>query len=200
MKPLHESKRRLAHLLAANERAELIHTFLTHTLNVLNQSEFIDRILVISSDRRVIDTAQRHGAKILVESAVYGLNPAVTHAVEFANDEGATAVLILPADLPFIESTDVAIMVKESQNNPGMVICSDDKGEGTNALFISPPVPFTFHYGPDSFRRHLQEANKRGFTTGIVQSANLQFDLDTEADWQKYQSNIHHSSFTIHHS
>lgn len=192
VKSLHESKRRLANVLSAAERADLIHRFLIHTLEALNQSQLIDQILVVSSDERVSATARLHGAEVLVETAVQGLNPAVTEAVQYAADAGATAVLILPADLPFIQTEDVAIMVREGLNgrhpSPHLTICSDDKGKGSNALLISPPVPFTFHYGPDSFTQHLQEAARRGLAVHIIENEpNLQFDLDTEEDWQKYQ-------------
>ncbi|MCA9975527.1 MAG: 2-phospho-L-lactate guanylyltransferase [Anaerolineales bacterium] len=188
VKPLLESKRRLAHILSAEARGDLIHRFLAHTLTVLNESGVIDRVLVVSSDERVLATAQSHGAELLVETAVLGLNPAVTHAAQFAADKGATAVLILPADLPFIEKQDVAIMVKEKRSRPHIVICSDDQGTGTNALFLSPPHNFTFRYGSGSFQQHLQEAIQRGQTVHIIQNrTNLQFDLDTEEDWQKYQ-------------
>jgi 2-phospho-L-lactate guanylyltransferase len=190
VKPLHDSKRRLAHILSADERAELIHRFLRHTLTVLNQSAAIDRILVISSDEQVLATTRLHGADVLVETAVHGLNPAVTHAAQFAAAAGATAILILPADLPFIEREDVAIMVREKRYGRNLVICSDDKGYGTNALLISPPHGFTFHYGANSFQHHLHEANQRGLDPQIVHAPGLKFDLDTEEDWKKYQLTI----------
>ena len=187
VKRLHDSKRRLAHLLSAAERADLIDRFLGHTLTVLNQSAGIDHVLVISGDERALATTRFHGAEALLETAVTGLNPAVSQAVKYAKDEGATAVLILPADLPFIQTEDVAIMVGSKTNRSGMVICSDDKNNGTNALLISPPDNFTFHYGLDSFQCHLQEAAQRGLITRTVRVPGLKFDLDTEEDWRKYQ-------------
>ncbi len=199
VKSLHQSKRRLANVLSAAKRAELIHRFLVQTLAVLKQSELIDQILVVSSDEQVLATARLQGAAVLVETAVHGLNPAVSQAVNYAAESGATAVLILPADLPFIQTKDVAIMVREGVNGrhpaPQLTICSDDKGQGSNAVFISPPTPFTFHYGPDSFAQHLHEAAKRGLAVHIIENEpNLKFDLDTEEDWQKYQltmANVH---------
>ncbi|MEJ2746624.1 MAG: 2-phospho-L-lactate guanylyltransferase [Anaerolineae bacterium] len=197
VKSLPESKQRLAHILSAEERAELIHHFLTHTLTVLNQSDVVDQILVISSDARVLATAQTYGAAVLVETAVHGLNPAVTQAVQFAADSGATAVLILPADLPFIEPEDVAIMVTTGSNGPRAILCADDKGSGTNALLISPPKGFAFHYGENSFQQHLQEAHQRGLHPIIIHAPGLKFDLDTEEDWQKYQLTTNREQFTI---
>lgn len=198
VKRLHDSKRRLAHLLSAAERADLIDRFLGHTLTVLHQSAGIDHVLVISGDERALATARFHGAEALWETAVTGLNSAVTQAVKYAKDGGATAVLILPADLPFIQTEDVAIMVESKTNRSGMVICSDDRNNGTNALLISPPDNFTFHYGPNSFQHHLQEAQQRGRTAHIVHAPGLAFDLDTEADWRNYHLTVHHSSLTIH--
>ncbi|MCP4423587.1 MAG: 2-phospho-L-lactate guanylyltransferase [Chloroflexi bacterium] len=200
VKPLHESKRRLAHILSADERAALIQRFLAHTLTVLNQAKAIDRILAVSGDEWVLDTARNAGADVLVETAVSGLNSAVTQAVKFAEEGGATAVLILPADLPFIQTEDVAIMVTAGANSSRTVICSDDIGSGTNALLISPPNGFTFHYGANSFQHHLQEAAQHGLVSHIVHAPGLKFDLDTEEDWQQYQFIIHNSPFTIQNS
>ncbi len=190
VKRLHDSKRRLAHLLSASERADLIDRFLAHTLTVLGQSKPIDHVLVISGDERALATARLHGAEALLETAVIGLNPAITQAVDYAVEAGATAVLILPADLPFIEIEDVAIMGGSKAIGPHIVICSDDRNNGTNALFISPPDNFDFYYGPDSFQHHLQEARRRERTTYIIQAPGLAFDLDTEEDWKKYQLRI----------
>ncbi len=192
VKPLPDSKCRLAHILSAAERAELIYRFLTRTLTVLNQSGVIDRILVVSRDDRALAAARLHGAEALVETAVTGLNPAVAQAVNYAAESGATAVLILPVDLPFIQSEDVSIMVGGSRSgrrqSGQIIICSDNKNQGTNALLISPPRPFTFHYGEGSFQQHLQEAKRRHLTAHIIQIPGLQFDLDTEEDWHKFMA------------
>lgn len=168
----------------------MIQRFLAHTLAVLQQAAAIDQVLVISSDGWVLETAREYGAVVLVETAVTGLNPAVTQAVQYAARKGATAVLILPADLPFIQPEDVAIMVKAGNNSSRVIICPDDKGSGTNALLISPPNGFAFHYGANSFQHHLQEARRRGLQTAIVHAPGLEFDLDTEEDWHQYQLTI----------
>ncbi len=189
VKQLHESKQRLAHILSSPERAALIQRFLAHTLTILNRTELIDRVLVVSGDEWVLATALNHGAEVLVETAVTGLNPAVTQAVQYAEEKGATAVLILPADLPFIQTEDVVIMV-EAARHSGIVICSDDKNCGTNALLLSPPNGFIFHYGKNSFQHHLHEAAQHGLVPRIVHAPGLKFDLDTEEDWRQYQLTI----------
>ena len=228
VKQLHESKRRLEHLLSPDERAELIGRFLDNLLLTLSAAPVIDRVLVVTCDPQVVGLARRHGADVLVEAAADGLNAAVERGVVRAVDEGATAVLVVPADLPFARVEDIESMLqpltadrRPLEEGPGvrvqglevqgvppllrspaplrplpnplpegeetvMVICPDEAEDGTNALLLAPPGGFTFHYGPDSFRAHLAEAERNGRAISIVHAPGLRFDLDTESDWLVY--------------
>ncbi len=164
VKPLHESKRRLAHLLSAGARAELIHRFLDNLLATLNEAPGIDHVLVVTGDGEVTALAESHGAVVLVEAEPRGLNEAATRGAALAARQGATAVLILPADLPFARIEDIERMLRPlgDRDLPLLAVCGDETEDGTNALLLAPPGDFTFHYGPDSYRAHLDEAAARG--------------------------------------
>lgn len=188
VKYLRESKRRLAHLLTADERAGLIRGFLDNLLDVLARADGIDRTLVVTADDEVAALARRHGGRVLWEVVPLGLNGAVETGVALAAAEGATAVLVLPADLPFARVEDVATMLRPPavDGRPGIAICGDETLDGTNALLLAPPGDFTFHYGPGSFHAHLGEAARRGRAAEVVNAPGLRFDLDTESDWLVY--------------
>jgi 2-phospho-L-lactate guanylyltransferase len=188
VKPLFDSKRRLAHLLSAAERADLIHSFLDELLAALNETHGIDRVLVVSGDRSVLALAEKYGAALLVEAEPLGLNAAVSHGIAHAGAQGATAALILPADLPFARTTDIEAMLRPlgTAQRPFVALTGDEDEEGTNALLLAPPGDFTFHYGPGSFAAHLAEAVERGRSTYVVNAPGLRFDLDTEADWRVF--------------
>ncbi len=214
VKSLLDSKRRLAHLLTAEERAELIYDLLQRELSILNASPVIDKVLVVSSDPAVWDLARQYGALVEEEATSCGLNIAVARGLAVAAGNGASAVLILPVDLPFITVADLDLIVncaldgmiwdQQQHTAPGapgsngflfnkgpdgtVVICSDEDGCGTNALFINPAQEFTFHFGPDSFQGHLQEAHMRGLAVHVVSAFGLEFDLDNEHDWFTYQA------------
>ncbi len=198
VKPLQASKMRLAHLLTAGQRAELIASFLAATLTALRQTPALGGILVVTSDASVQALAQQHGAHVLPESAPQGLNVAVRQGVDAVVRAGASAALILPADLPFVTTEDVQQMLAllpEPGNGQGngrwlMAICSDAAQQGTNALLLSPPTPFHFHYGPGSYHLHLQEGRRHNRTLYTPIIPGFQFDLDTEADWQLYQQTV----------
>lgn len=212
VKSLKDSKRRLSHLLPAQQRAILIHGLLQQELAVLSEVEAVSNILVISSDPAVWQLAHQNGAQVEKELHAQGLNHAVARGMAVAAAEGAGAALMLPADLPFINSSEVQAfiaagiepkIVSSSSSDPNgisgssiyhhhikgglMVICPDDVADGTNALLLNPISDFTFHFGPGSYRLHVQEAQKRGITVQTMSTPGLQFDLDNENDWFAYQ-------------
>ncbi len=201
VKSLQASKKRLAHILTAAERADLIHHFLQHTLSILEQTTAVQQTLVISSDPLVLNLAWQYRAWTLAEKVStaepsQSLNAAISQATAWVTEQGATNILILPVDLPFMQIDDIERMVtavQRTQQNgwvqsAGVAICPDKAGQGTNALFISPPNNFRFCYGPGSFQKHLAEAAHHNLSVQIVTAPNLQFDLDTETDWHIYQS------------
>jgi 2-phospho-L-lactate guanylyltransferase len=210
VKPLKDVKRRLAGVLAADERARLIEQFLGHELDVLRRAAagygVVMRALVVTSDPAVAALAGQCGAEVLMEDEADGLNVAVARGVGYAGARGANGVLVLPADLPFLTPEDIGLLLQtvpserngyssgklsgveksERGQRPLMAICADKAGTGTNALLLAPPVGFTFHYGPDSFRLHTAEAARRGLVCQIVFAPGLSFDLDTEEEWRLY--------------
>ena len=188
VKHLRESKRRLAHLLSPDLRAELIQSFLDNLLAALNAAHGIGRVLVVTGDPAVATLARKYGAEVIVEFESAGLNAAVSIGVARAASEGASAVLILPADLPFASVEDIELMLRPRTTDPRPLIAlsSDEAGEGTNALLLAPPGDFVFHYGPGSFRAHCREAESNGRAVHIVDASGLRFDLDTESDWLVY--------------
>jgi 2-phospho-L-lactate guanylyltransferase len=198
VKRLQESKRRLQHLLSAEERADLICHFLDNLLDVLDAAPGINRTLVVTADAAVMALAARRGAEVLIEQASGGLNAAVAQGTAHAARHGATAVLILPADLPFARVEDIEGMLRPLTADPEatpvarslIALTGDEAEEGTNALLLAPPGAFTFHYGPGSFRAHLAEAVERGRSTYLVNAPGLRFDLDTESDWAVYNGYV----------
>jgi 2-phospho-L-lactate guanylyltransferase len=201
VKQLRESKRRLAHILSPEDRAGLIYRFLDDLLAVLNRAEGIDRVLVVTADPAVRELAGHYAAEVIDERYPAGLNAAVALGVDYAARHGATAVLILPADLPFARVEDIEGMIRpltadrrpltqrqslSPDHRPLLAITGDETEQGTNALLLAPPRAFTFRYGPGSFQAHLAQATAGGRTVHIINAPGLRFDLDTESDWLVY--------------
>lgn len=205
VKPLRYGKSRLAHILSPEERAALTTSMLNRTLETLNNVPGVFRSLVISRDPSALKIARHYGAYTYGEGDKQDLNVALTRAAHLAAAQEATGILIVPADLPLITVEDIQMMLPEMALGPvipqrrpfgngalrsrrprSIAICADRSGNGTNALYLSPPLGFEFSYGDGSFQRHLQEAERLGMHSRIVHAPGLKFDLDTEEDWRAY--------------
>jgi 2-phospho-L-lactate guanylyltransferase len=198
VKSLKESKSRLANLLTEDQRKELTCKLLLQLIEVSRQVGQIQRILIVTPDPEVESLVSHHDAITLLESGTHGLNGALVESRDYAAAD-ADCILILPCDLPFITRLDIEMLLapladadsnsiggSPEQNRPLMVICPDQHGDGTNALLLCELKDFIFNYGPDSFRKHLQEASLRGLEINRVEPDGVKFDLDSEDDWHEY--------------
>lgn len=204
VKPLRYGKSRLSHILSPEERAQLTTTMLHHTLQVLEEVPAIYRTLVISRDPSALKLARQYGAYTYGEGDKQDLNLALSRAAHIAAAREASGVLVLPADLPLLTVADVQMMLDGAMppvratrtrsnghlgyhHQPRIItICPDKHEDGTNALYVSPPVGFNFLYGVGSFQRHLNEAARLGLPSRVVHAPGIKFDLDTEEDWEAY--------------
>lgn len=181
VKALARAKSRLAALVPPAERAALSRRLLTQTLSVLAQAAAVQSVLVVSRDRAVLGLAQRRGAQPVPETADRGLNAALEQGVHLARASGASAILILPADLPRLGPEDVAALLPPG-DEPAVVVAPDRHERGTNALFVRPPGLIACAFGDGSFQGHLARARAAGVEPRICHRPGVALDLDTPED------------------
>jgi 2-phospho-L-lactate guanylyltransferase len=129
----------------------------------------------------VLEEAERRGATPLIQES-RGLNPALEEGRRRALELGASALLVLPADLPLLEAGDVRAILKEADKGASAVVSPDGARSGTNALLIQPPEALPFAFGANSFEAHLGAASGRSLEVRICERPHLAFDLDTAGD------------------
>jgi len=186
VKPFAEAKSRLAPVLDGPARARLCRKLLARTLAVLRDCPAVGEVVVISRDPAAWDLAGEFGCEAAVEPAESGLNAALAGGVEVATRHGATAVLVLPADLPTLEADDIAALIAAAAApRPVMAIAPDDAKDGTNALLLELPAPFAYRFGPGSFAAHCAAAREAGIGLAVVDRPGLAFDLDTPEDYAR---------------
>ena len=180
VKDLQGTKSRLAPILDPGARAGLTLYMMGRVVRAILEA-CVEDVCVVSPDRMVLEEARRRGATPLVQES-HGLNPALEEGRRRALDLGASALLVLPADLPLLEAEDVLAVLKGAGEGPSVVISPDATRSGTNALLIQPPDVLPFAFGTDSFEAHLGTARGRGLDVGICERPHLAFDLDTAGD------------------
>jgi 2-phospho-L-lactate/phosphoenolpyruvate guanylyltransferase len=180
VKSLAEAKSRLATHLTQAQRAALMLDMLHHVLYILQASNALERISVVSLDRHVLEQAQAWGAHARVEEEM-GHNPALTVAAMRELAEGATALLTISADLPLLQVHDIHGMIEQSKNSAVVLAPSQDH-TGTNALLVRPLLALPYSFGPASLQRHLSECRIRQLSSGLYTSIGLGLDIDTIDD------------------
>lgn len=186
VKDLRETKSRLGPVLAPDERAGLTLRTMDNVLSALREAG-VENVCVVSPDRRVLQAAGESGATRLFQDTS-GLNPALEGAREWAVSKGATSLLVLPADLPFLDAQDIREMLERDGEEHQVVISPDEGYSGTNALLLRPPDSLPFAFGPESYREHVRLAEERGITVNVCERPNIAFDLDTVRDLERLKS------------
>jgi 2-phospho-L-lactate guanylyltransferase len=181
MKPFSEAKRRLSNVLEGEAREELSRRLLLRTLAVLERAHGVTRFAVVSRDEQVLKTARSRGAWSMYETG-NGLNDALEQATRVANANGVHAVLIVPADLPNLDESDIEKIVELGGNPPAVVIAPDRRDHGTNMLMVNPPGLIPFAFGEMSFEQHQRLAERAGARVEIYRSESVAFDLDLPED------------------
>ena len=186
VKPLKNAKSRLSPVLLPDQRFELAQAMLRHVLSVTTTIQQVTGVLVISRDTKALAIAREMGAKTLQEGAMSNLNPALMRATMVVESWRADAVLILPADLPFINAEDIRGMIQLAVDR-SIVIATDNDRDGTNALLVRPPGAIEFEYGGGSFERHIRRAEAAGLQAFTYNSDRLALDIDLPDDLETYQ-------------
>ena len=182
VKPLRRGKSRLAGLLSEEQRTILNRYLLEHTLTILNKISGIEHTLVVSRDPAALALTRSMGGRTVLEDGAPQFNTAIKRATIVAQAQGARAVLILPADLPLVEPSDLEALLSQGLTPPVVVIAPDRRLDGTNGLFINPAGLIEYGYGPGSFQRHCQRATEACATLVVVNSERIGLDLDLPED------------------
>ncbi|MDL2335963.1 MAG: 2-phospho-L-lactate guanylyltransferase [Chloroflexota bacterium] len=191
LRGVESGKSRLGQALDAEEREVLVLGLLGRTLDVLAAWPQAQRVYLVTGDAATADLARRAQPTltILSEPRDGGLNAALRAARDAAAAAGATAVLMLPADLPLLEvaaldrlldGADAALAA--GNGHPLVVVAPADARGGTNALLVSPPNLIEPSFGESSLAAHLLAASQADATVQLVIDPALGFDLDTPDD------------------
>ncbi len=197
VKILTEAKSRLAPVLSAEQRRTLATELLERTLKLLHlllQHEQIAGFVTISNDPTVLTLAQEYSGYTLAEedeatATDARLNLALARAARWCQEKfEASTIIILPSDLPLLETEDLESLLEYLQRDPVQplaVLAPDRHNKGTNALLLRPAnlLDFTYYFGEQSFERHLGALRARtDVQTFVCRRPGLAFDLDWPED------------------
>ncbi len=83
--------------------------------------------------------------------------------------------------------SDLTELISKSRAAPEIIISPDRKLYGTNAIFISPPGILDYDFGQWSFKKHIEQAERKKIGVQIYNNERLGFDLDLPEDLVFYK-------------
>jgi 2-phospho-L-lactate guanylyltransferase len=180
------AKSRMGPFLTAQERPLVAKAMLEDLIRALLPLAF--PVAVATNSRQIAARIAKLGWRLFLEEKQISESASVDAASRRLADEGAQAVLRLPADLPLIQTGDVAELCLETPPAPCATMAPSWDGTGTNALLRTPPGLFPSRFGPGSFALHVEEARRVGAHLRVVQNPRLALDLDDVTDIARFLS------------
>lgn len=185
LRGLEDAKTRLGAELDPEERLDLVVAMTKRTLTATRDAPGIHGTVLVTADPAAAELAAGFGALTVVQR-LPGLNAALREARAVALTHGATAVLVLPIDLPAISSDGIGTLLqgaaaRGSATRPLVLAVPDRHGAGTNALLVSPPAAIEPAFGEGSFAAHRSAAQDAG-AIFVRHEGPLTLDVDTGAD------------------
>lgn len=182
VKDLRNSKQRLADALSPEERFALARAMLMDTFRAVRGVRQTERIFVVTNYEAAMELAAQNGWEVLREERQISESASVDFASRLCAERGVTGLLRLPLDLPLVQPADIDNLLLAASEAPSVVVVPSRDGTGTNALLRTPPALFPSHFGPNSFAKHLREAEQAGAQIILRRNSRVEMDVDDEAD------------------
>lgn len=189
IKPLSRGKSRLAGLMTSEEREFLNQKLLIRTIRCLENIPLINEIAVISHDPTALHISRDLGVRTIQESRKTDINNALRKATKAIRTFDASKILVIPADLPMIIPEDIKEFLSLSIGEDEIIISPDRRMCGTNMLFINPIGILDYDFGLWSFKKHIEQAERKKIRVGIYNNERIAFDLDLPEDLEIIREN-----------
>ena len=181
VKNLANAKQRLSSVLSSEARHELAQAMCADVLGALANWAKRPDVGVVTGDRFARDLSLRCGFDVIADDINPGETGAIELATTIARDTGAEWTLVLPADIPLVESDELQ-KILDSAPGRGAVLVPDAAGRGTNAALRSPADLIPLRFGNDSFLPHRAAAKATGLPCVVLNLPSLSLDVDRPED------------------
>ncbi len=186
LRGLADGKQRLSGLLPDRVRRALILALAQQVTDAVRDSQAVAATVIVSPDAAVLRWAEGRGLTALRQTNT-GLNAGLWQATNWARERHFDALLALHGDLPLLTADHVCALVRllgadQGERRGSVVVVGDRHAHGTTGLALRPLGALPFHFGEQSYTRHLSAGEAHHLRTLPYQSRGAGFDLDTPRD------------------
>lgn len=177
VKSFRRAKERLAPVLDARQRAELVRELAGRVIAAAAPLP----VSVVCDDAEVAAFAEARGAQVLWTPGL-GLSGAVMRGVELLAASGVSVVTVAHGDLPLAVDLTAAGHDEADGGTEEVTLVPDRRLDGTNVATVPSAPGFMFAYGAGSFVRHRAEAERLGLPCRVLDDPRLASDVDVPED------------------
>ena len=181
VKNLAVAKQRLSEMLDQPSRTRLAQAMLHDVLDTLRGWKNRPRVALVTSDPFAAGLAQRFGFEVIPDPDNSGETGAIEMATRACVERGAESTLVIPADIPLIQSWELGEIVKHAPVEGSVLVPAYDR-RGTNAVLRRPADLFPLRFGNDSFKPHRAAAGATGKPCVVLKLPGIAVDVDKPAD------------------
>ena len=180
VKDTSNAKQRLAGLLDQPARTALARAMLRDVLEPLGKCGSMD-VALVTRDGFAIELGQSYGFEVIRDEANASETNAIAMATEACLASGVADILVIPGDIPLIETDDLRAIYESAPMRGSVLVPSRDQ-RGTNAALRRPATLFPLRFGNDSFLPHLAAANSAQASCVVLSLPRIALDIDTPED------------------
>ena len=180
------AKQRLGTAIPDALRSRFALAMLEDVLTALSAVPGLGGIAMVTLDDEATRLASRYGAQIVTDGAREGQTGAVAGAARLLEQQGRSAMLAVPGDIPLIRPEEVSRMLAAHDRVPDFVIAPAHDERGSNAILCSPPCCVPLRFGDDSFLPHLAAARRAGIEPKILPMPGIGLDIDHPRDLEAF--------------
>jgi 2-phospho-L-lactate guanylyltransferase len=180
VKTFSRAKTRLG--LSQEKTEQICKLMLESVLRTVFSSDVIEKIVLVSRDENALGIGKKFGAIEMYDESEQGVNSAVLLADNYFTKEGFDGTIVFPQDIPLMQPDDISTLYQMKSSDKCVLVVPSRKFDGTNALFRIPPKAMETHYDEDSYKIHLDTAEKRNASSALVLIRRIMLDIDDQSD------------------
>jgi 2-phospho-L-lactate guanylyltransferase len=181
--PVKTFSRAKTRLNLSQEKTEKIcEAMLESVLQNVTCNDLVEKTVLVSKDEKALSIGKKFGALGIYDESEQGVNSAVLLADNYFSKEGFEATMVFPQDIPLIQPEDVQTLYHMRTSDRCVLVVPSRKFDGTNALFRTPANVMETHYDEDSYKIHLNTAEKRDARSALVLIRRIMLDIDDQSD------------------
>jgi 2-phospho-L-lactate guanylyltransferase len=180
VKTFSNAKTRLG--LSTIQKEKICEIMLEEILQTLSISPQIDKIIIITKDKKALDISKKFDLIHIIDNDETGVNNAVALADDYLLKNEFDTSIVFPQDIPYIKTQDIEFVLKFKGDSNFAIIVPSRRFDGTNALVRNPVNLMDTHYDEDSYKIHMSTAKEKTRDVSMVFVKRIMLDVDNMED------------------